>query len=1060
MKHLYARYLLRCVCIIIVLVPSLVFSQSLVIGYIELPAENGTKKILPTLLESEKVALRDITEPFIEGMQSFERLDVIVMGSGITRSGNLRSALSDNTAALRAFVSKGKTIIVLAQRAENSSIVPWLSGGYYIARTEKTIDTLIVNMPSHILFNEPNKILPVHLNAISPGDEPPVRDAFLACEKCKVLVSSSTQKRFPVLIETGWDEGRVIVSQVPFDTMYAGNGEEARDIIRQFMENVIHYGRLVKEENPPIFTPAMQPPPAGYRFKIEGMVFLDSNENGIHDEGEQPVSGIPVSDGKDIVVSGTEGRYVLPNSTRKATTVFISIPAEYKKTTPFYHVVIDKDKKQTFDFPLQKMPEQAGDSFTFVQLSDVHITTEERRLLFQKELDVINSMVPAPDFIIATGDLVNDATHIGQLKEYLEGKERSRYPIFHVFGNHDRNRGLNRTYNYTIYCGPDYYSFDHGSIHFVVYNNVVRSDRQDTWLEKDLSRVGKNKIVMAFQHYPHKTEQVKELESKGVDYVFSGHWHSTRIERYDSLQLFSIPPVFFGGIDISPAGFMEVGVNGDDVSTTFHPRTKYPFVAISVPGNNIDVYSRPFDIVVEAYNPAGAIDNVRYEITPPAGTVIKQSGTLTRSGRFTWRTTDRISDLSVGEYELHVSAQTDNEQILKTRTTFNVKSAKTVSSRPRIQTEWKMFMGSPEHKGIANETLRPPLMYQWSFSTGEWMDMSSPLVAENKIFIATKRLDSSVEPHIYALEPREGTLLWEKNLSMPVEHTLAYDKGRLFAVCQDGTVYALDADTGTTLWRQSLGNPRNRWIYSAPTIKDDVVYCGNSGHFAAIDAASGSVVWTNEDGHDWISSYISPTIAGEHVVNGGVWLSFGKSLHSLYAMNLKTGERSWSVPSVGFHASPSVSRDALYATDTRSDLYRVSHENGTVQWKESLENGWSTTTPVLTDTMLLAGSGQGTVYGFDTDAKTIRWDISTSKSRFNMSPYMTEYEPLLSSPTISGGIAWFASGSGQLLAIKTSDGTILWHHTFGAPVISTPTISGNCLYVCTATGTLYCLTSK
>ena len=45
---------------------------------------------------------------------------------------------------------------------------------------------------------------------------------------------------------------------------------------------------------------------------VKGVVFHDSNKNGIRDQGEKGLRGMLVSNGDTIVVTDKKGRYLLP----------------------------------------------------------------------------------------------------------------------------------------------------------------------------------------------------------------------------------------------------------------------------------------------------------------------------------------------------------------------------------------------------------------------------------------------------------------------------------------------------------------------------------------------------------------------------------------------------------------------------------------------------------------------------------------------------------------------------------------------------------------------------
>src|SRR5262245_15679239 len=117
--------------------------------------------------------------------------------------------------------------------------------------------------------------------------------------------------------------------------------------------------------------------------------------------------------------------------------------------------------------------------FSFVQISDAHIgqSPGKARLLEQVVKDV-NGLVPAPAFVIVTGDLTED----GKPEEYAEYKRiiaGLKPGIDHHAcpGNHETTVG--RWSDFEKQIGPLYRSFVHKNCLFVLTNGT---DRKSTRL--------------------------------------------------------------------------------------------------------------------------------------------------------------------------------------------------------------------------------------------------------------------------------------------------------------------------------------------------------------------------------------------------------------------------------------------------------------------------------------------------------------------------------------------------------------------------------------------------
>lgn len=130
---------------------------------------------------------------------------------------------------------------------------------------------------------------------------------------------------------------------------------------------------------------------------------------------------------------------------------------------------------------VQIAPLPAAQPFTFAVLSDSGIEhlgggrfagDAESRL--RRAIAGINALSPRPDFTLHAGDLARLGTraaldHGAHLLGALRG------PLHAVVGEHDYH--LDGGEHWSALFGPQWYSFDHKGVHFVVLNSVLVEDR-------------------------------------------------------------------------------------------------------------------------------------------------------------------------------------------------------------------------------------------------------------------------------------------------------------------------------------------------------------------------------------------------------------------------------------------------------------------------------------------------------------------------------------------------------------------------------------------------------
>ncbi|WP_169568782.1 phosphodiesterase [Sneathiella limimaris] len=202
------------------------------------------------------------------------------------------------------------------------------------------------------------------------------------------------------------------------------------------------------------------------------------------------------------------------------------------------------------------------------QLSDPHVVvrgTEFHDLYktidkLQLAVDRVNNLVPRPDFIMLTGDLVNE----GGVDEYAELKkvlESSKVPVYLGIGNHDCRETLRQTF------GTEDYLPKEGFIQYAIEQEGLRSLMLDTnvhrqpygtlceerlaWLEKELSE-HPDTPTLIFMHHPPFETGIRAMDAMGlrdaekfgevvarhpqIKRIFCGHLH-----RNISSEFYGVP---------------------------------------------------------------------------------------------------------------------------------------------------------------------------------------------------------------------------------------------------------------------------------------------------------------------------------------------------------------------------------------------------------------------------------------------------------------------------------------------------------------------------------------
>jgi 3',5'-cyclic AMP phosphodiesterase CpdA len=226
-----------------------------------------------------------------------------------------------------------------------------------------------------------------------------------------------------------------------------------------------------------------------------------------------------------------------------------------------------------------------SDNFTFAYISDAHIQhikgsefvrNWDRGLI--RAVAETNLLDPKPDFVMFGGDLAQLGTK-AELDHGAEIMSALKYKTRYVMGEHDYYLDLGEYWSKLF--GPQWYSFDHKGVHFIVLNSVLTYDdwtfnrwptaeqrmlemagldnpngspfmvgqKQREWLARDLKKVRKETPIVVFSHSPLQkiykgwnfwTEDADEIQAllrpfDRVNVVY-GHVHQIQYNQIGNIS--------------------------------------------------------------------------------------------------------------------------------------------------------------------------------------------------------------------------------------------------------------------------------------------------------------------------------------------------------------------------------------------------------------------------------------------------------------------------------------------------------------------------------------------
>jgi len=232
---------------------------------------------------------------------------------------------------------------------------------------------------------------------------------------------------------------------------------------------------------------------------------------------------------------------------------------------------------------------KAEQNFTFAYISDSHIqhirgnkfvNNWDRGLI--RAVAETNLITPKPDFVMFGGDLAQLATK-PELDHGAGMLAKLNAPLKMVMGEHDYYLDLGEYWSKLF--GPQYYSFEHKGVHFVVLNSILTHDewtfnrwptpeqrmlemagldnpngspfmvgeKQREWLKRDLAKIKKDTPIVVFSHSPIQkiykgwnfwTDDAEEVQALLAPFdkvnVIYGHVHQIQYNQIGNISFNSV----------------------------------------------------------------------------------------------------------------------------------------------------------------------------------------------------------------------------------------------------------------------------------------------------------------------------------------------------------------------------------------------------------------------------------------------------------------------------------------------------------------------------------------
>jgi outer membrane protein assembly factor BamB len=291
--------------------------------------------------------------------------------------------------------------------------------------------------------------------------------------------------------------------------------------------------------------------------------------------------------------------------------------------------------------------------------------------------------------------------------------------------------------------------------------------------------------------------------------------------------------------------------------------------------------------------------------------------------------------------------------------------------KPKIvRTDWPRFgFDRARTRYLPAKGVKPPFKEVWDY-------VDKPLLEFPPVYAKGRLWGVDNNGHAFALNGRNGRILWKRRIAQLNAASPVFARGRLFTVSlEPGRVLALNARTGKTIWKRDLPGRAE----SSPLVIGRSLYFGcEDGQLFSLSTRTGNVRW---------ATTLGGAIKAAPAYRRGT-LFVGDYGGEMSAVNARTGEIRWQASSQGagfgvtgaFYSTPAVAFGRVYSGNNDSRVYSFDAKTGELAWSNST-GGYVYSGPAVADTpgtppTVYVGSFDGNLYALDARSGDTRWAVS------------------------------------------------------------------------------------
>jgi outer membrane protein assembly factor BamB len=246
-------------------------------------------------------------------------------------------------------------------------------------------------------------------------------------------------------------------------------------------------------------------------------------------------------------------------------------------------------------------------------------------------------------------------------------------------------------------------------------------------------------------------------------------------------------------------------------------------------------------------------------------------------------------------------------------------------------------------------------------------------------------------------------------------------------------VYAMNAASGNVEWNFPEESSNQVMFYAPPLVTDGYIYVGDlANSFYKIDKETGAAVWTFNEAKGYF--------IGQANEDGGVVYAPSND-GKLYAIDAD-GNLQWTFETDHFlWAQPQVGADAIYQGSMDHSVYAIS-KDGDQLWSTKMAGAIVGSVALSEDgTKLFVGSIGTEMVALDTSDGSIIWTFTADDSIWGRA-------------VIVDKTLYFGDSSGVVFALNADNGQLLWRQAFTGSIIGGLSVLPDSIAFVTEEGTI------